>query len=592
MSAGCRIAVLAKAPLPGYAKTRLIPALGAAGAAALAEWLLVHAAAQAVAAELGPVTVWAAPDPAHPAFGRLARQHGLDLRPQGDGDLGARMVHVFESTWQADPGPLLLMGTDAPALDAAMLRDAAAALRLHDAVVVPAFDGGYALIGLRRWAPGLRCLFDGLAWSTARVMADTRERLAAAGLHHAELPAVPDIDEAADLQHLPAAWHVGAAVTMPDSTRCVPAMSDLPQPAEPAAPSPAPQAESAATAPAPSDPARPEPAVAAEATPPAAPGTAPEATPAVEAAPTDEARPASETAPAEEAAPAGEAALAPAPAPAAAPAPAPTSPADLSPAACAARLAELFPALFGAGRALPIKLRIQNDIQQRAPGVFTRRSLSPFLHRYTTSTAYLKALLNLPHRFDLDGAPAGDIDDVHRQAAATELERRRGLFEAKRAAERAAANEARRAAETAARQQLAVEDQARRERAALLRAFESSTLTRANFCALKGIPEAELDGRLHQAWLEREQRAQEMRLASDAPARGEARPPQRPGPGPRRETRPEGPAGERAAGAGGRPGEKPRAEDRTPRPPRPPRPPRSPHSSEQPGPRPALKPPR
>ena len=110
MSVGCRIAVLAKAPLPGYAKTRLIPALGAAGAAALAERLLAHAAAQAVAAEVGPVTVWAAPDPAHPAFGRLARRHGVDLRPQGEGDLGARMAHVFESTWRADPGPLLLKG--------------------------------------------------------------------------------------------------------------------------------------------------------------------------------------------------------------------------------------------------------------------------------------------------------------------------------------------------------------------------------------------------------------------------------------------------------------------------------------------------
>lgn len=367
-------------------------------------------------------------------------------------------------------------------------------------------------------------------------------------------------------------------------------MSDLPHPTEPAAPNPAPQAESAATTPAPSDPARPEAAVAAEAAPPAVPATAPEATPTGEAALADEAGPASGTAPAEETAPAGEAALAPVPAQAAAPAPA--SPADLSPAACAARLAELFPALFGAGRALPIKLRIQNDIQQRAPGVFTRRSLSPFLHRYTTSTAYLKALANLPHRFDLDGAPAGDIDDVHRQAAATELERRRGLFEAKRAAERAAANEARRAAEAAARQQQAAEDQARRERAALLRAFESSTLTRANFCALKGIPEAELDGRLHQAWLEREQRAQEMRFASDAPARGEAHPPQRPGPGPRREARPEGPAGERAAGAGDRTGEKPRTEGRPPRHPRPPRPPHSPRSPEEPGPRPALKPPR
>ena len=82
----------------------------------LAERLLAHAAAQAVAAEVGPVTVWAAPDPAHPAFGRLARRHGLELRPQGEGDLGARMAHVFESTWRADPGPLLLMGTDAPAM--------------------------------------------------------------------------------------------------------------------------------------------------------------------------------------------------------------------------------------------------------------------------------------------------------------------------------------------------------------------------------------------------------------------------------------------------------------------------------------------
>lgn len=195
--------------------------------------------------------------------------------------------------------------------------------------------------------------------------------------------------------------------------------------------------------------------------------------------------------------------------PAAAPPPVP----ELSPAACAARLAELFPALFAAGRALPIKLRIQSDIQQRAPGQFTRKSLSPFLHRHTTSTAYLKALVAASHRYDLDGAPAGEIDEVHRAAAVAELERRRALFEGRRAAERAATQEARRKAEAEARQQHAAEDAARRERAALLRAFESSTLTRANFCALKGIPEAELDGRLHQAWLEREERAQEPRPA-------------------------------------------------------------------------------
>lgn len=549
MSEICRIAILAKAPVAGYAKTRLVPALGAAGAAALAERLLVHAAAQAVAAGLGPVAVWAAPDLTHPVFAQLGSRHGLALFAQGEGDLGARMARTFETTWAATPGPLLLMGTDAPALDAALLRDAAAALRSHDAVFVPAFDGGYALIGLRAWAAGLRCLFDGMRWSTSQVMADTRERLATAGLRHAELPAVPDIDEAADLVHLPAGWSAGADVTMPDSSRSLAAMSDLPFPAEPPAPELPRQAVPTATPCVSDAPASPEPIAAAEVAPPARPDMVVEATPDVAAA--------------GEAGPASEQAAAPAPVPAASPSPTAT---ELSPAACAARLAELFPALFGAGRALPIKLRIQNDIQQRAPGVFTRKSLSPFLHRYTTSTAYLKALVNLPHRFDLDGAPAGDIDDVHRQAAATELERRRGLFEAKRAAERAAANEARRTAEAAARQQHAAEDQARRDRAALLRAYESSTLTRANFCALKGIQEAELDGQLHQAWLEREQRAHEMRPAGDARARGEGRPPLRPGSGPRHDARPGGPSGDRPAGGPGPRADGQRADGRPQRP--------------------------
>lgn len=201
------------------------------------------------------------------------------------------------------------------------------------------------------------------------------------------------------------------------------------------------------------------------------------------------------------------------------PAVAPADAPELSPAACAARLAELFPALFGAGRALPVKLRIHADIQQRAPGVFTRKSLSPVLHRHTSSTAYLKALVNSPCRYDLDGAPAGEIDDEHRQAAAAELERRRAIVEARRAAERAAAAEARRREQAERRQREGAEEAARRDRAALLRAYETSTLTRANFCALKGIPEAELDARLHQAWLEREQRAREAR-----PAPGQAVP--------------------------------------------------------------------
>jgi uncharacterized protein len=192
------IALMAKAPLPGLAKTRLAPRLGAAGAAALAERLLDHAVAQAVAAAPGAVTLWTAPDDQHPAFQRQQARHGVALRVQPDGDLGVRMLAVFTAA-----GPLLLMGTDAPALDAAMLRAAAAALQSHDAVFVPALDGGYALIGLWRPQP---LLFTDMPWSTPQVMALTRQRLAAAGLHHAELPPVPDIDEPADLAHLPPGW--------------------------------------------------------------------------------------------------------------------------------------------------------------------------------------------------------------------------------------------------------------------------------------------------------------------------------------------------------------------------------------------------
>ncbi len=125
--------------------------------------------------------------------------------------------------------------------------------------------------------------------------------------------------------------------------------------------------------------------------------------------------------------------------------PAPAVP-DLSPAACAALLAERFPALFNAGRALPIKLRIQADIQQRAPGLFTKKTLSIFLHRHTTSTAYLRALVNHPQRFDLDGVAAGDVAEEHRAAATAEVERRRGIVEARRQAERDAQRQARRPA--------------------------------------------------------------------------------------------------------------------------------------------------
>jgi hypothetical protein len=201
-----QLIVFAKAPVAGQAKTRLIPALGAAGAAALAERLLDHAVAACLAAcEQGgalAVDLCTTPDTQHPAFQRLARAPGLLLSTQGEGDLGARMHRALDRAL-ATARAALLIGTDAPALHAGLLLQAAQALERHDAVFVPALDGGYALVGLRRPAASL---FSGMAWSTPQVMADTRERARRAGLSWAELPAVADIDLPADLVHLPAGW--------------------------------------------------------------------------------------------------------------------------------------------------------------------------------------------------------------------------------------------------------------------------------------------------------------------------------------------------------------------------------------------------
>ena len=203
---GFRVALMAKAPQAGLAKTRLVPALGEAGAAALAQRLLSHALQQALHSGSQGVTLWCTPSLAHPAFAQ-AQRDGVTLALQVPGDLGQRMAQVFEDGLASHSGPLLLMGTDAPALDAAVLAPAAAAAQDHDVVLVPAMDGGYALVGLRALRPGLLpALFEDMTWSTEHVLAQTLKRLDQAGFSHAELAAVHDIDVPADLMHLPGDW--------------------------------------------------------------------------------------------------------------------------------------------------------------------------------------------------------------------------------------------------------------------------------------------------------------------------------------------------------------------------------------------------
>jgi rSAM/selenodomain-associated transferase 1 len=186
------IAILAKAPIPGTAKTRLIPAIGAHAAAILQERLTERAVATAHAAAVGPVTLWCAPDPGHASFRELVVRYALTLKRQPDGDLGARML----ATMAASVRPTIVIGTDCPAFTAEHLRAAAHALCDADVVLIPAEDGGYVLIGARSAHPQL---FVGMAWGTSTVLAETRARIAALGLTAIELAPLWDVDTEADL---------------------------------------------------------------------------------------------------------------------------------------------------------------------------------------------------------------------------------------------------------------------------------------------------------------------------------------------------------------------------------------------------------
>ena len=218
----------------------------------------------------------------------------------------------------------------------------------------------------------------------------------------------------------------------------------------------------------------------------------------------------------------------------------PTDPADLAATAatgttaamdCAEQLRQRFPALF-VGAAKPLKLRIQADIRERAPGVFSKADLSGFLRRHTGRTGYLIALTRATQRFDLDGAPAGEVTAEHRQAALDELARRRELRDSREA-------------------QM---EQQRRQRAELLRAFETTSLSSANFCALKGVPVDQLDALLELARREAAERAQAVppRGREQAPAGEPARGHERERTPPRDRDRGRGRSGPNPRGAGPR----------------------------------------
>jgi rSAM/selenodomain-associated transferase 1 len=174
-------------------KTRLVPALGRAGAARL------HAAfAEDLCAALAPrfaLTIACAPDAARPYFRGLARRYRVALLPQGEGDLGARMRRMATAAL-ARASRVVIVGSDLPTLPPHLIEAAFAALRRRRIVLGPSLDGGYYLIGLRAPVPDV---FTRMPWGGPRVLERTLARLRRARIVPALLPCWYDVDTPADV---------------------------------------------------------------------------------------------------------------------------------------------------------------------------------------------------------------------------------------------------------------------------------------------------------------------------------------------------------------------------------------------------------
>lgn len=189
-----RILVFCKAPVRGQVNTRLISHLGTNEATRLHEELARRMISVCIDSSLAPVQLWCAPDASHPFFRGI---EPVRLFTQRGANLGARMANALaQALADSQVSGALLVGTDCPAIDAGYLERALKALETHDAVLGPAEDGGYGLIGMRE---AEATLFTGIDWGSAGVCAQTARRLNEHCRHWALLPAVWDVDRPEDV---------------------------------------------------------------------------------------------------------------------------------------------------------------------------------------------------------------------------------------------------------------------------------------------------------------------------------------------------------------------------------------------------------
>ena len=181
---------MVKEPVAGRTKTRLAREVGVGRAIRFA-----RASAAALFARVGHDTHWQTTLAVTPDAALCSRTwpHCVSRMAQGPGDLGARMQHIFA---RLPPGPVVIVGTDIPAITPRLIADAFRRLGQHDAVFGPAADGGYWLVGFKR-RPHLLRAFARVRWSTPHALADSLANLA--GLRIARVATLRDVDDADSL---------------------------------------------------------------------------------------------------------------------------------------------------------------------------------------------------------------------------------------------------------------------------------------------------------------------------------------------------------------------------------------------------------
>lgn len=193
------ILIFAKTPYPGTVKTRLIPAIGEEGATRLYVRLLTRLVNWIDQQTPCAMELWVTPDLDHPLWERMVAEHGVTVCLQQGEDLGVRMGAAAQQALTRYPR-VALVGVDCPALNPRHIRQTFLWLSHgEDAVLGPAEDGGYVLLGLNQYH---RRLFAGHQWGGEEVLASTRKTLSDLGWDWRELPQLWDLDRPGDLQRL------------------------------------------------------------------------------------------------------------------------------------------------------------------------------------------------------------------------------------------------------------------------------------------------------------------------------------------------------------------------------------------------------